>query len=223
MVSDFAQTGAVILDPFYTLWLSFRDILPRLVLAIIILIIGYFIALILGHAVKIILEKLGLDNKIKQSNLSKSIGHTQIPAILGEVTKWYIFLIFLQQGVSVLSLGTLTSILDKFVNWVPNVIAAALIVLFGLVITHFIEMKITEHSKVKGVSGIAKAIKVIILLMVFVMAVKQIGVEVGILENSILIIIGGFALGIALALGIGLGLGFKGDANKIIADWKKKF
>ena len=222
MVGDFAQTGAVILDPLYTLWLSFRDILPRLVVAIIILIIGYFIALILGHAVRILLEKLGLDTKVKQAQLSKTIGHTHIPAVLGEVTKWYIFIIFFQQAVAILSLGTLTGLLDKFVNWVPNLIAAVLIILFGFAVAQIVEIKMTENSKMRGVGGVAKIIKVILLIMVFVVAVKQIGIEVGLLENSILILLGGFALGVALALGISMGLGLKGDAHKMFFDWKRK-
>jgi len=222
LASDFAQTGTVILDPLYTLWLSFRDILPRLVLAIIILIIGYFIALILGHAVRIVLEKLGLDAKVRQAQITKAIGHTHIPAILGEVTKWYIFIIFLQQAVAILSLGTLTGLLDNFVMWVPNVIAAVLIILFGFAVAHIVEIKMTENSKLKGVVGVAKIIKVILLVMVFVVAIKQIGIEIGLLENAILILLGGFALGVALALGISMGLGLKGDAHKIFFDWKKK-
>lgn len=222
MPSDFAQTGIVILDPLYTLWLSFRDVLPRLVVAIIILIIGYFVALIIGHAVKIILEKLGLDAKIREARLTKAVGHTHIPAILGEVTKWYIFIIFLQQAVSILSLGTLTGLLDRFVGWVPNIIASVLVLLFGFAVAHFVEIKMTEHSRMKGIAGVAKIVKVILLIMVFVVAIKQIGIEVGLLENAILILIAGFALGVALALGISMGLGLKGDANKMFYDWKKK-
>ena len=222
MANGLAETGAVILDPLYRLWLSFSDILPRLVVAIIILIIGYFIALILGHAVKIVLEKLGLDAKVRQSQMTKAIGHTHIPAVLGEITKWYIFIIFLQQAVSILSLGTLTGLLDTFVMWVPNVIAAALVILFGFAVAHFVEMKLTEHSKMKGVVGVSKIIKVVLLLMVFVVAMKQIGIETSLLENSVLILIGGFALGVALALGISMGLGLKGDAHKMFFDWKKK-
>ena len=135
MAGELAQTGALILDPLYTLWISFGKILPGLIAAIIILIIGYFIALIIGHVVRIILEKIGLDTKMRKAKLMKAVGHTHLPNILGEIVKWYIFIIFLQQAVALLQLGTLTLLLDRFVTWLPNVIAGVLIILFGFSLT----------------------------------------------------------------------------------------
>ena len=127
-----ASVGASsFVDPLYTLWTSFKNVFPGLIAAIIILIIGYIIAMLLGHAVRIILEKAGLDQKVRKAKLVKNVGHMHLPKIFGEITKWYIFIIFLQVIVDILNLGTLTVVLGKFVAWLPNVIAAVLIFLFG--------------------------------------------------------------------------------------------
>ncbi len=59
--------------------------------------------------------------------------------------------------------------------------------------------------------------------MVLIIALRQIGVEVGLLENTFLMIIGSLAIGIALALGIGLGLGLRKESEGFVKNLKKYF
>ncbi len=216
-------TGNILLDPLYRLWESTSDLVPGLVAAIILLIIGYFIGLIIGHAVRIVLEKLKLDARVKKARLVKSVGHTHLPALFGELTKWFIFIIFLQQAVALLRLGSLSDLLNAFVLWLPNVIAAIVIILFSLGLAHFVEMKMLEHSKMKGMVFFSGLIKVVIVIMSAIIALDQIGVKISILENTFLLVVGAFALGIALALGIGMGLGLKDQASQWIKKWSKRF
>ena len=223
MVYAWSQTGEMILNPLYTLWIRIVDVVPSLVAAIIVILIGWFIALILGHAVRVILEKLRIDDKIRKSKMTREIGHIHLPKIFGEITKWYIFIIFLQVGVSLLSLGTLTSLLDSFVRWLPNLIAAALIVLFGIYIIHILEAKMLEHSKVKGTHLITKIVKTVLVILITIVALKQVGLQVTILENTFLLIVGAFAIGLAVAFGIALGLGLKDSAVKMVKNFKKNF
>jgi len=208
--------------PLYTLWTSFKNIFPGLIAAIIILIIGYIIAMLLGHAVRIILEKVGVDQKVRKAKLVKNVGHIHLPKIFGEITKWYVFIIFLHVAVDILELGALTIVLGKFVSWLPNVIAAVLIFIFGLALAHIIEMKIAEHSSMKGVLLASHIVKIAVLIIVAVVALRQMGIEVGLLENLVLLVVGSLSVGIALALGIGVGLGMKKDAEKFIDNFKKR-
>lgn len=211
-----------ILNPLFNLWLSFVDIFPGLVAALIILILGYLIGFIIGHAVRIILQKIGIDAQVQKSKLTKSIGSAHISALVGEITKWYIFVIFLQSAVDVLRLGTLSMILTQFALWLPDVIAAVLIVIFGLLFAQYVDLKIQETSKVKGSNTWGKVLKWAITLIVTVIALGQIGIDVSLLENVILLIIGAFAVGIALAIGLSFGLGSKGEAANIVRKITKK-
>src|SRR3989344_6468850 len=219
-VDALTATGSLILNPLVQLWNSFVDILPGIVAAIIVLIIGYFVALGIGHAVRHILDKSGLDRYMARSRLTGSVGHTRLSSVLGEVTKWYIFLIFLQAGVDLLSLGTLSLYLDRFVLWLPNVIIAAVIIIFGLAVSHIISMKIEEHTEINGVEFISRIVKVVLVVLIVIMALQQIGVNVRILENMVLLMVGALAIGIAIALGIGLGGALKDDGKTIIKDIK---
>jgi len=215
-----STTGSLILNPLISLWNGFVGVLPGIIAAIIVLIIGYFVALGIGHAVKVLLEKAGLDTYLERSKFAREVGHFHLSRILGEVTKWYIFLIFIQAGVDLLRLGTLSSLLNEFVRWLPNVIVAAIIVIFGVALAHFVSMKIEEHTRTKGVGFFSKLIKIVIYYVVLVIALEQIGVEASILENTFLILIGALAVGIAVALGIGLGRAMQPEGKEIVKDLK---
>lgn len=223
MPGIFTDTSSAIINPLSAIWYAIVDQLPGLVGAIIVMIIGCFVAVILGHALRVILEKLKVDEYVRKAHLTKAIGHTHVPAVVGEVFKWYIIILFLQQAVALVNLGTLSALLDRFVMWLPNVIIGILALLFGIAVANYVKIKIEEHSKQKGMQATAGILKFVIILMFFIIALRQIGVDVSILENTFLLLIGALAVGVALALGIGAGLGLRKTSEDIIHDFRKNF
>jgi hypothetical protein len=217
------ETSQAITHPLGAIWQAIVSQLPSLVAAIIVLVIGVFVAVILGHALRVILEKLRVDDYVKKARLTKVVGHTHVPAVVGELFKWYIIVLFLQQGVALINLGTLSLLLDSFVGWLPRVIIAIVVLLFGLAVANYVELKTVEFSKQRGVRASGAILKWVIVIMVLILSLRQIGVEVGILENTFLMIIGSIAIGIALALGIGLGLGLRKESESFIKNIKKHF
>jgi len=223
VVNFLASASEALTNPLVNLWVSFVQLLPNLIAAIIILIIGYVIAYIIGHALKVILWKLGIDKQIEKAKMSKAMGRIRLSAILGEITKWYIFIIFLQSAVDLVNLGTLSILLQELVMWLPNVIAAALVIIFGLFIAHYVTLKIREHTDVKGGRTLTGILNVVIIFIVTVIALEQIGINVGILTNTFLILFSGLALGIAIAIGLSFGLGTQKNATRALDKIKKKW
>ena len=223
MAGFLLETSQAITNPLAEIWRAIVSELPALVAAIIVLIIGVFVAVILGHAVRVVLEKLRVDDYVRKAQLTKTIGHTHVPAVAGELFKWYIIILFLQQAVSLINLGTISSLLDSFVGWLPRVIIAIIVLLFGLAVANYVQLKTVEYSKQKGAVAGGAILKWVIVIMVLILSLRQIGVDVGLLENTFLLIIGSLAIGIALALGIGLGLGLRKESESFVKDIKKHF
>lgn len=223
MAGVIEKSSFAIINPLSSIWYSIVDQLPNIIGAIIVLIIGCFVAVILGHAVKVILEKLRVDDFVRKAKLTKAIGHTHVPAIAGELFKWYIIILFLQQAVALIKLGTLSSLLDKFVSWLPSLIVAIVVLLFGIAVANYVKIKIEEHTKQKGIKICGSILKFVIVIMIIILALKQIGVDVSILENTFLLIVGALAVGLGLALGIGLGLGLRKESEGMIKEIKKNF
>lgn len=223
MADAITETIIAIRNPFDFLWISFVKFFPKLIGLIVLLIVGYLTGLVLGHVLRVILQKAGLDRWLDKAELSKAVGRTHISSILGEILKWYVFIVFLQAAVDIIDLGPLSEMLGRFVLWLPHLILAIIVVLIGLVFAHFIELKIIAHSKVKGVRAATKLLKWVIIFMIIVIALKQIGLQVGLLENAFLLILGALAIGVALALGISLGLGLKKDSERLVRNIMKNF
>ena len=222
MPSVFTETLQATFNPLNDLWREIVLVVPELLGAIIVLIIGAFIAVILGHALRIVLEKTPLDKAVKKAKLTKAIGHTNVSSLLGELLKWYIIIIFLGAAVDLVHLGPLSDLLTRFVLWLPNLLVAFVVMLVGLIVSHFVEMKVMEHTNVKGMQASATALKWILIVVFALIAVRQIGVDVSLLENTFLIVVGTLSAGVALALGIGLGLGLKRQGEDFVKKIQKK-
>ncbi|MBI2105601.1 hypothetical protein HYT56_02055 [Candidatus Woesearchaeota archaeon] len=222
-MANVLETIVAIRSPFEALWVGFIKFFPDLIAVILLLAIGYFFGFILGSALKTILQKIGLDKSIEKAALSKAIGKINVSSLLGEILKWYVFIIFLQAAVDKIDLGSLSGVLNAFVLWLPDLILGIIMILFGIVFAHYIELKINEHSKVRGMNLLSKIVKWLILFIIILSAFRQIGIQVDLIEKLFLIVVGALAVGISLALGIALGLGLKKDAERIIQDFLKKF
>ena len=66
------ETTGAIVDPLRQIWLKIVDIVPSLIAAIVVLIVGAFVGVILGHAVKVLLDKLKFDEYVKKAKLTKA-------------------------------------------------------------------------------------------------------------------------------------------------------
>jgi small-conductance mechanosensitive channel len=217
---DTATKG--LLDPLVSLWQGFQAVALGLVFAIIVLVIGYLVAMIIGHVIKVLLSKLKVDKAIAKVSLPKSIGKFKVSSIIGEVTKWYIFIIFLQAAVDMVNLGTLSILLTKFVLWLPQLIVAVLAVLLGLFLAHYLSHLIERESNMRGIKLISSLFKILIVFVSFVIALEQIGIEVSILQNTFLIVLASVGAGFALAFGLAFGLGMKDSAKGMYEKFKKK-
>ncbi len=210
------------LDPLVNLWNSFVTVIPGLVFAVVLLVVGYFVAFIIARALKIVMMKAKLDQKIEQAKISKAIGYIKVSSLLSELVKWFLFVIFLQAAVDKLELGTLSDVLGMFVLWVPHVIVAVLILVGGLLLAQFVRLKVEEHAKTELAKVASHALMVVITAIVFIIALDQIGIEVDILKNLVYILIGAFGVGAALAMGLSFGLGNQKEANEMLRSLRKR-
>lgn len=213
-------TGISLMSVLENLWVQFINLLPGLIGAVILLLIGYFLGALFEGIIKGALLKAGLDHWVEKHERHHAVGHVSVSGIIGSATKWYVLVLFLSPAASLVKLGPLSDWLYQLALWLPNLIAGVLIFYFGLIFADFIETKIEGHNfKWKNFwGGLAR---IIIILFVLDISLKQIGINVVIAESTYLIILSGVVLALALAIGIGFGSALKDDAKKIIKNISK--
>ncbi len=220
-MADFlSDTGQAVTTPLVSLWNSLVEVLPGIVAAIIVIIVGYIISGAIGWVVRSFLAKTKIDEKIEESGRGDAIGHLQLSKFFGKVVKWYVFVAFLVPAASMLQLGHLSDLLTALVLWLPNLIGAAIIVIFGLIGADYVADKINE-MKGKFVPAAALFVRLLIIFFVADIALKEVGIAVDIAESTFLILLGGIVLACSLAFGLGFGLGgLKDESKKMIVGMK---
>lgn len=199
------------------------DAVPGILAAILLLLIGYWVALAVEWAVKNGLEKLKTDQYlIKQTGLGKTIGNVSVEWICSFVAKWYTFVLFFMPAADVIGLPTFASFLKNVASWVPTLIGASLLGLFGVIAAGYVRTAINE-TKLKSAKLVADFFNVIILVVTALVVLKQVGLDIGVVENSLFIILSGVMLALALALGLGFGLALKDEAKRVVKDLMKRF
>lgn len=220
LVTYLEQTGISLMDVLANLWYQFIELLPGLIGAVILLLIGYFLGALFEGIIKGALLKAGLDDWIEKHERHHAVGHASVSGIIGAAAKWYVFVLFLSPAAQLIKLGPLSEWLAKLAGWLPNVIAGALIFYFGLILADFAEKSIESH-KFKWANFWGGFARVLIILFVLDIALKQIGINIVIAETTYLILLSGIVLALALAIGIGFGKALDKDAKKILKKLKK--
>jgi len=177
---------------------------PRLIVATGIIIIGL---LVTDWVIKILhglLKEFDAHKFIKPvEDMIKKPG--LVMRFIDFVVKVTIMLIFIDIAVAVLGITIISELVNTVILWIPNVFAAALIVLLGLWVAGWLHDKTLEMSKENKVpfpSMVSNAVKFLVIYIVITMALAQLGIEVPVLYLAFGIILG------AVMIGIGAGFAF---------------
>ncbi|MCK9292630.1 MAG: hypothetical protein WCY27_00410 [archaeon] len=203
MSNTLVEVGNATINPLTHIWHNLVIYLPGLIGAIIVVVIGFLIGLLFGHIIKNLLVRWKLDNWVKKNDFSHILLNIKLSNLIGQLIKWGIFIAFLAPAAALIRLPELSSLITKFALWVPSVIFAIIITVFGLILAKMVSRNIhvsKDHKVSKVVSDI---IQVTIIVLILDVALKQIGVQIGFIETIILIIVGGIVLALAIAIGIG--------------------
>jgi hypothetical protein len=191
-------------------WDKIVSYTPNLLAAIVVLVVGYFVAKIVAHAVTLLCERAGLQRAAERSGLWESMTHMNIkrnvPAIVGTIIFWGLMLVFLMAGFSILNISQVSGAIDRVVEYIPNLLVATVMVVVGLLVAGFLRGVIATSADRVGISyaeHLANGCYYIMSLMVFMAAFDQLKIHFELLNYAILIAFGGVALGFGMALGLG--------------------
>src|SRR3989344_3409783 len=195
--------------------------IPNLIAGIVILLIGVILASIVKKIVTQLSNALKIESYLKQYGVPEARKEFTWTNILSEIARWFIIVIFLIPTAEVWGLPQVTTILNTFLIYLPNVFVAAIIVLIGFVVAGLIhDVVLASASKFSAQSSqaIASFAKWAIIVFMFLAALTQLGIA----KDLIQILFTGFVAMIALAGGIAFGLGGQNTAKDILETIRKK-
>jgi len=185
------------------------DYLPLVLGAALLLIIGWWVARLLRYATGQITEKTlarlartrPLDTRVQQPR-----SYSAAPTVASRIVFWVVLLFFVLAAAEVLDLEVLSGLLTVVTAYVPRLLAGLLILFLGLwfaEVTRAVLMRTSarigiEQSEVTGRLG-----QVLVLLIVFSVAIGQIGIDNTLLVALVTTLFGVVLGAIALAFSFG--------------------
>ena len=180
--------------------------LPEVIGALLILIIGYFVAKLIARIVRKALHKVRFDRAMHTSAAGNVIARVvESPAkFVSQVVFWLLYLGVISLAISALNSQVLNDLLASIYSYVPRVIAAILIFLVASTISagtaKFVQRVMGRTATAKLIAAVVPAI--VMSLAVF-MILNQLGIATDIVNILFTAIVGAVALGLALAFGLG--------------------
>lgn len=209
MQQPFTIHGAV-LEVLQNLGQGAVDYAPRLISALILVLIGYLISwivkVILGQA----LYRAGLDALLQRAGLSDGLERIGIRdvsrRVIPSIVFWLAMLVFVQSAATLVGLASIAAGISAFFAFLPNLFSAALILLVGNALAEFLSRAVTGYARESGVGfarSLGGAISAFTLAVVVIIALGQLQVDTRILNILTIVVFSGLSLGLALTFGLG--------------------
>ena len=193
------------LEDFLTIMI---DGIPVLIVGIVLFILGYLIAKVVSIVLEKTFKKLKVDDlaiKLKLDEPMRVIGvKNGLSSLIATVVFWLIMLVVIVSTTRNLGIQSLTEQVERIIDFIPNMVSAVLILLFGYFIAAKIKgvmINMTRSLGSNAGSVLGNILYYFIMIMVVITAVDQLGVKTDLISKNILIIVAVILIAGAIAYG----------------------
>ncbi len=191
-------------------WTEFARFVPQLIAAAILLLLGWLLAKVARSAVMRLLKVLHFDKATEKSGLESFLKHAEldlsVASIIGNLVYWLIILVMIVTVANSLGLQMVADLFNKVVFYIPNVIVAILVLVFGTILARFINRLVFAWLNNVGFDGaltVSTFSEYAMLVFVFFIAMEQLQIANELLTAAFIIAFGAVGLAFAIAFGLG--------------------
>lgn len=206
-------------------WEEILLFLPNLLAAIVIFVIGWFVAMWIGKLIAGILNKLQFDALFEKTGWKEALSNADLKvepsAFIGAVSKWILVIVFLMIVTDIMGWVAFAGLLASIVAWMPNLVVAIIIMVVAIIIADIVEKLVKVPTKKMGVSSV-NFLGTMVKWAIYIFAVLAILLQLGVTPKIVEVLIMGFVGTLTLALGLSFGLGGKDAAARMIEEARRK-
>ena len=200
----------VMLEPLRVFLAQVADFLPRLALALVVLIAGWLIGKAVRFAIARGLRKVNFHVVTERAGIDGFLRDGGIPMdatdILAMLIYWIVILTALLIGFNLLGLTYITELISRVLIFVPKVLVALLILAFGAYFARFVGGAVMAYFRnvhLQDAELMGNLARYAILTFVVLIALDQVGIGGDIVRQTFLIVLAGLVFALALAFGLG--------------------
>jgi small-conductance mechanosensitive channel len=187
----------------------FAEFLPRLLVMLVIVVVGLFVAYALKTILRALLHVTRLDRLSEEAGASRFLRMAALPSmteLLSRSLFWVTWSGFVLIGISVLGVAGLQEQISRLFLLLPAIFVAILILFVGLVTANFLARAALLAAVNAGYAS-PKLLSWSIRFVIWALAVSMALDEVGVARQTVLaafsIVFGALMFGLAIAFGLG--------------------
>lgn len=204
------QDFDIVLEPLRTLLQQVGWFVPRLLVALGVLGVGWLLAKAFRVVVvktlralnfHVLTERAGIDGFLQQGGTDRDT--TDFLGLLGF---WVVLIAALLVAFNGLGLAQVTDLLGRVLLFVPRLLVAVLVLVFGSYFARFAGQSVQSYCRINRISDgdvLGRLMQYAVMAFVILLAVDHLDIGGGLIQKTFLILLGGVVVALALAFGLG--------------------
>ncbi len=179
---------------------QFFEAVPKVLLAVFILMLFVIGGRFLSQFVQDILSKMKLDSLVAKMHLQNLVGNSNLPKLIGNLVYFFIVVFGLLTALEKLEFAQLTQLMETITNLSGRILFGLVIILIGNWISVLAKKTLSKNEDNSFVSSV---LRTAILAIFLAMGLKTMGMADDIINLAFGITLGTIAITIALSFGLG--------------------
>ncbi len=191
-------------------WAQLSAFIPKLLAAIILLLAGWIMAKLTRAGIMRLLKVANFDKLAKKSGIDTFLEngeiHFTLSRLLAELAYWLVILVTIITVTNSLGLHIVASLFNEVVLFIPNILVAILVLVFGTLLARFINRLVFAYLKNIGMDSaltLSTLSEYAVQIFVIFVALEQLKIGTQLLTAAFQIAFGAICFALALAFGLG--------------------
>ena len=190
-------------------WEQMIQFLPQLVIGIVLMLVGWLVAKLLRKGMIFTLKLIRIDVLAEKSGIEDFLlkGGAQYSTVnvLANLFYWFIMFGLTLAVLHSFGLDAAKELFNKIILYIPNVIAAVLVLIFGMLLAKLVRgaaFTYLTNVRIAGAEFVSSITYWAIVFLVVSIALQQLAIGGQLLISAFEIAFGGLCLGLAIAFGL---------------------
>lgn len=216
----FAQVQDQLLETYQGVVDSLIAWTPRVLLAIVLLVAALLIAKLVERILRTLMTRLRFDSVMERAGIDQALSRIgmreSINQVVPRIVYYLLLILFAKTASDAMGLVAISDAIGAFMGYLPNIVAALLILVLGSTAAQFAGRAVTEagtNSGLEFAGSLGSLVSGTLMFVLGIMAISQLQIDTEIIR----VVTSAVLAGMALAFGLAFGLGSRDVTRNILA------
>ncbi|NNF01442.1 MAG: mechanosensitive ion channel [Bacteroidia bacterium] len=209
MNNEINDYGNIVMNSLQTLLNDLMGALPKIIGALVVLLVGWIIAKILSGIVSKLLKAVKFDDVLKKAKIDEMLDKLNMDIdpikILSKTVYYFLILVFIIAATDIIGWTMVSQEIGKLIAIIPKIVVALVIFGIGYSIANIIKDILTAVTSSLGASSgkvLTSVVYYFFMFIITVTALKQAGIDTSLITDNFILIIGTILIASGLAYGL---------------------